>query len=87
MKPTLSDYETIRELLDAGREEEALVLATALLDACDTTDADELRAVLFAAAPECFLGHSACSRRLYPRWRCTYRGVSTIVRAATAGEA
>lgn len=82
------DCETIRQLLDAGREEEALVLATALLDACEGTGADQyLRPVLFGIAPECFLGHPACNRRLYPRWRCTFQGVSTIVRAATQEEA
>ena len=88
MKLTLSDCETIRQLLDAGREEEALVLATALLDACEGTGADQyLRPILFEIAPECFLGHPACNRRLYPRWRCTFQGVSTIVRAATQEEA
>jgi hypothetical protein len=77
----------IRELFEAFREEDALVLSTRLVDLIDRRSMGVLRVVMFSIVPEAFIGSPQIERRLRPRWRCVYDGRAVVVRARSAQEA
>lgn len=77
----------VKELLEAYREEDALVLSTRLVDLIDRRSMGVLRVVMFAIVPEAFIGSAQIERRLRPRWRCVFGGQSVVVRARSVQEA
>lgn len=80
--------ERIQQLYGCGREEEALVACTALLDRCDEFGVGNIvRPVIFGYVPHCFSGSWRCERRLLPRWKCSYMGSTVTVRARSEREA
>ena len=84
----IATCETIRQLLDCGREEEALVRCTNMIDAIEDTGVGSIcRPVIFGWVPECFSGSHRVERRLYRRWRCSYQGSSGVIRAQTEQQA
>lgn len=77
----IAECETIRQLLDCGREEQALIKCTQLIDRLEDMGAGKIcRPIIFGWVPECFVCE-VLERRLYPRWRCKYLGHNLVIRA------